>query len=128
MKSSDSIHLQIPIKAEFVSIARLTASGIANRIGFDIDTIDDIKVAISEVLGKIIEKNASAGSMNMEFVCSEKSLSITVKVMNRDLSDLFSDNKDKIALSIISSLMDEIKLEKQEYTVITMVKNLGKAV
>ena len=128
MKSSDSIHLQIPIKAEFVSIARLTASGIANRIGFDIDTIEDIKVAISEVLGKIIEKNASAGSMNMEFVCSEKSLSITVKVMNRDLSDLFSDNKDKIALSIISSLMDEIKLEKQEYTVITMVKNLGKAV
>jgi len=50
----DKIELTLPFKAEYVSVARLVASGVCNRIGFDIETIEDIKVAISEVCSKIV--------------------------------------------------------------------------
>ena len=127
MKSTDTVSIQIPIKAEFVSIARLTASGIANRSGFDIDTIEDIKVALSEVLAKIIEKHTSSDRVSMDFSSTEQGLSITVKILNNNLPELFSDDEDKLALSIISSLMDDIKVEGDNLA-ITMVKNIGKAV
>ena len=45
--NSEKIELRLPFKAEYVSVARLTASGIASRIGFDIEAIEDIKVAIA---------------------------------------------------------------------------------
>ena len=33
----DLISLSVPCKPEYVSVVRLAASGIANRIGFDFD-------------------------------------------------------------------------------------------
>lgn len=127
MKTTDTVSIQIPIKPEFVSIARLTASGVAHRSGFDIDTIEDIKVALSEVLAKIIEKRTSSGRVSMDFLCTEQGLSINIKLLNDSLPALFSDEEDKLALSIISSLMDSFQIEADNAE-ITMVKNFGKAV
>ena len=67
MKMSDTVSVLIPLKAEYVSVTRLTASGIASHMGFDFDTIEDIKVALSEVLSKIIEKRLSEERITIEF-------------------------------------------------------------
>ena len=128
MSTMDTITMLIPLKAEYVSIARLTVSGIASRMGFDIDTIEDIKVALSEILGKFIEKKSGAGRVNVDFECLEDGISIKFKISDQSIPELFDNDTDKFALAIISSLMDEIEIEKQGDNSITMVKKLGKAV
>jgi len=128
MDTMDTISMLIPLKAEYVSIARLTVSGIASRMGFDIDTIEDIKVALSEILGKFIEKKSSAGRVNVDFQCLEDGISIKFTNLDQNIPELFDNDTDKFALAIISSLMDEIEIEKQGDNSITMVKKLGKAV
>lgn len=128
MSTMDTISMLIPLKAEYVSIARLTVSGIASRMGFDIDTIEDIKVALSEILGKFIEKKSGAGRVNVDFECLEDGISIKFKISDQSIPELLDNDTDKFALAIISSLMDEIEIEKQGDNSITMVKKLGKAV
>ncbi|NLL66491.1 MAG: anti-sigma regulatory factor [Clostridiaceae bacterium] len=128
MNIMDTVSVLIPLKAEYVSIARLTASGIASRLGFDIDTIEDIKVALSEVLGKFIEKTPGAGRVNVDFLCLDDGLSITFNLPDCNIPYLFDNEMDKFALAIISSLMDEVEIEKQGHGMIKMVKKLGKAV
>ncbi|NLX63242.1 MAG: anti-sigma regulatory factor [Clostridiaceae bacterium] len=128
MSTMDTITMLIPLKAEYVSIARLTVSGIASRMGFDIDTIEDIKVALSEILGKFIEKKSGTGRVNVDFQCLEDGISIKFKISDQSIPELFDNDTDKFALAIISSLMDEIEIEKQGDNSITMVKKLGKAV
>ena len=44
----ETIKMEISANPDFVSIIRLTTSGIANKIGFSIDDIEDMKVAVSE--------------------------------------------------------------------------------
>ena len=44
----ETIKMEISANPEYVSIIRLTTSGIANKVGFCIDDIEDLKVAISE--------------------------------------------------------------------------------
>ncbi len=56
---SDNIELVLPFKAGYVSVARLVASGVGSRIGFDIEAIEDIKVAISEVCNKLVSIGSS---------------------------------------------------------------------
>ena len=51
---NDIVELILPFKAEYVSTVRLVASSLSNRIGFDVEVIEDIKVAISEVCSKIV--------------------------------------------------------------------------
>lgn len=128
MKSTDTVSVLIPVKAEYVSIARLTASGIASRAGFDIDTIEDIKVALSEVLGKIIEKQSNADRINIDFVYKNDGIDINISIPDNNIPDLFDNEDDKFALDIIKSLMDDIKIARQGQVIITMVKKLGKAV
>lgn len=43
----ETIKMEITTNPDYVSIIRLTASGIANKMGFPIDDIEDIKVAVS---------------------------------------------------------------------------------
>lgn len=59
-ENCDKIIIQIPKKADYVGLVRLTASGVASKIGFDIDAIEDIKVAVSEICNKIISYRQDA--------------------------------------------------------------------
>jgi serine/threonine-protein kinase RsbW len=128
MKTSDTVSVLIPIKPEYVSIARLTVSGIASRAGFDIDTIEDIKVAISEVIGKIIEKCPSDDRLTVDFTQLKDGLSISFSLKEQNISELFNSESDRFALAIISSLMDEIDTTQKDSAFITLIKKLGKAV
>ena len=44
----DIIELTIPCKSEYVGVARLAISGIASRMAFSYDDIEDIKIAVGE--------------------------------------------------------------------------------
>ncbi len=50
----ENITLSLPSKAEYVSVARLTASVIANNMGFNIEEVEDIKVAVGEACNNAV--------------------------------------------------------------------------
>ncbi|NLM73998.1 MAG: anti-sigma regulatory factor [Clostridiaceae bacterium] len=128
MKLPETVTLKIPVKAEYVSTARLTASGIASKIGFDFDAIEDIKVSISEVLGKIIEKQPEAEEIAILFENISDGLTIKFLLSDNTVSDIFDGDEDSLSLAIVNSLMDEIDMQKNGQNILTMVKKLGKAV
>jgi serine/threonine-protein kinase RsbW len=55
MDPSDIIDLSIPAKADYIGVVRLTISGIASRMGFSYDDIEDIKVAVSEAITNAVQ-------------------------------------------------------------------------
>lgn len=48
------IRLQIPALARYLRLARLTAAGMAGDLGFNLDTLEDIRVAVDELCAAII--------------------------------------------------------------------------
>ena len=50
--------MELTANPDFVSIIRLTLSGIANKIGFSLDDIEDIKVAVSEACTNAIKHSS----------------------------------------------------------------------
>jgi anti-sigma regulatory factor (Ser/Thr protein kinase) len=93
-ESGAAVSLTVPMRAEYVSIARLTAAGVANRVGFDIEAIEDIKVSLSEVCNRIIN-SLNERSLNdcadckIEFVVSKTGLGLNFYLENMDLPRLF---------------------------------------
>lgn len=51
----DFIEMRIPANSEYVGVIRLTLSGIANRMGFSYDDIEDLKIAVSEVVNNAVQ-------------------------------------------------------------------------
>lgn len=120
---SDIIELTLPFKAEYVSIARLTASGIASRMGFDFETIEDIKVALAEVCNKFVLKGSTADCYRIIFEVSEKELSIAFDCEDRELECTF-DSDNELGVSIINALMDNVEFCRTGKYLFSMTKSV----
>lgn len=123
--ADSTITLVLPFKAEFVSIARLTTSGVANRIGFDIETIEDIKVAVAEVCNKFINVgSATADSYSIIFRLSPGKLDILFDSEDKSLGCIFGDEGDELGLSIIRAFMDQVDFCADNGYLLSMSKEL----
>lgn len=129
----ETIKMDIIANPEYVSIIRLTTSGIANKVGFCIDDIEDLKVAISEACTNAI-KHSSEDRFTIIYSMIENGLTIEIidngkgydrsSVSEPDIDNL---KESGMGLFIIESLMDEVIVESQEGkgTSIKMTKYLG---
>ena len=129
----ETIKMEISANPEYVSIIRLTTSGIANKVGFCIDDIEDLKVAISEACTNAI-KHSSDERFIIIYSIIENGLTIEVidngkgydrsAVSKPDIDNL---KEGGMGLFIIEALMDEVKVESQEGKgpSIKMTKYLG---
>lgn len=129
----ETIKMEITANPEYVGIIRLTTSGIANKVGFCIDDIEDLKVSISEACTNAI-KHSLEDRFTIIYSMIENGLTIEIidngKGYDRDsVSEPDIDNlkESGMGLFIIESLMDEVVVESQEGkgTRIKMTKYLG---
>jgi len=56
MSAGDAvIRLSIPAQLRFLRIARLTAAGVAGDLGFGLQDVEDLRVAVDEMCAALIE-------------------------------------------------------------------------
>lgn len=75
------VTLTIPAQADFVELVRLTLYGIANKMGFSYEEIEDMKVAISEACNNAVlyAYEEEQGMVDLVFEMEEKELRIIVR-------------------------------------------------
>src|ERR1700757_1797194 len=49
VSDADEVRLVVPARPEFLRLARVTAAGLAGRLGFSYDEIEDLRLAIDEL-------------------------------------------------------------------------------
>jgi serine/threonine-protein kinase RsbW len=136
---SIQITLTIPSLSDYVGVARLTASGIASRMKFTHEDIEDIKIAVSEACTNAVQYayDSVMGDITLIFTISERSLEIRVKDKGKGFDPALPvdsvgafDDPDKIGLGLgivfMRSLMDHVDYQSspENGTEVVMVKNL----
>lgn len=100
--------LKMENSSENIALVRLNTSFIANKVGFDIEEIEDIKVSVSEAVNYQLELSTE---MEVEFFQYDDK--IEINVINDKLSEKeIHGNLDKFAKMILETLMDEVIFEK----------------
>lgn len=131
--NNETIRMDITSNSSYVGIIRLTTSGIANKIGFSIDDIEDIKVAVSEACTNAI-KHSKKDRFFITFTVMENGINITIedngkgyKIDELNKPDLDNPKESGLGLFIIEALMDEVEIKSTEDkgTIISMTKYLG---
>ncbi|WP_331496718.1 ATP-binding protein [Romboutsia sedimentorum] len=129
----ETIKMEITSNPEYVGIIRLITSGIANKIGFSIDDIEDIKVAVSEACTNAI-KHSNDNVFYIKYEMLENGLTIEIQDKGKGYDiestikpDLSNPKENGLGLFIIQTLMDEVSIESKdnEGTIIKMTKYLG---
>lgn len=110
--NKDIIRLIIPKKPDYISLVRLTTSGIACSMGLNIDDIEDIKVSIGEACINALVLN-NIEEISLLFEIEEKRFVIKVSDVREDIPIGLPEAKEReLGLIIIKSLMDEVKFDQ----------------
>ncbi len=122
--SSDNVTLVLPSKNEYVSTARLTASSVANRVGFNIDEVEDIKVAVSEVCNIILSKAGNELTQyRISFEIFEDKLQISFSGDKAELPCFGDALENEYGIYIMKALMDYVELCNDNHSIL-MVKRI----
>ena len=134
------VEMCLPNRAEFVAVARLAVSAIACRMNFDVNDIEDIKVAIGEAYTNAIEHGcpSSACTEMITLRCDLEADALIITV--HDPGDGFDPNtatrqhrhstltltERGLGMLLIESLMDEVTFcsDPGTGTQVRMVKRL----
>ena len=70
------VRLTIPARPRFLRLARLTAAGIAGDMGFGLDAIEDLRVAVDEVCAIAMEGVADGVELELTYRAVDDGIAI----------------------------------------------------
>ncbi len=144
MQPYDYIEIKVPAKAQYVGVARLAISGLASRLGFTYDEIEDLKIASSEAITNAVQhayKEDDDGEVVVGCALFEDKLEIMVADHGKSFD--FEETKKRVGpyneqeevqflregglgLYLMETLMDEVKVLHEEGVTVFMTKYLGR--
>jgi anti-sigma regulatory factor (Ser/Thr protein kinase) len=75
------VEMRVPCDPLASRVIRLAASGVASLGGFDVNQIEDINMAVSEVLIALIE-HGTGESIEVQFVVDDRSFTVRGRTVN----------------------------------------------
>lgn len=140
MGANDYVEIKIPARADYVGVVRLTVSGIANRMGFDYEAIEDLKIAVSEAItNAVCYAYLGEGEITIGFGIYDDRLEVMVldhgnsfnfNEIKNDLGPFRpSDSIDELreggfGLFLIQALMDNVEINNDQGVTVFMTKYL----
>lgn len=144
MEPFDFIEMKFPSKADYVGVARLSISGIASRMGFSYEAIEDLKIAVSEAITNVVShayKGEEDANGEVTLGCGVYKNRLEVMVADRGGSFNLNDIKDDIGpydnmepienlreggfgLFLIDALMDKLEINNEYGVMVLMTKYL----
>jgi serine/threonine-protein kinase RsbW len=106
---SDLIELSIPVSGDWLVLARLTAAAVASRSGFDIEEIEDLRLAVDELCVSVVGEGR-AGRLHLEFVLDPSVVEVLCTLKQNPGEDLRASggpDGDGLSARILDALVDE---------------------
>jgi serine/threonine-protein kinase RsbW len=72
----DTVSIKVPALPAYVQVVRLVAAGLASRLGFTLDEIEDLKIAVDELASYLIGTQGRDGTLEIRFAVLEDALEI----------------------------------------------------
>jgi serine/threonine-protein kinase RsbW len=102
----DAVRLIVPAALEYVRIVRLTGSGVASRLGFDIEEIENLRVALDELASMVIEF-AAKGELEVTFSTTDTELRMTGRAPIAEGVDV---GVEELTAQILKAVIDDYEL------------------
>jgi anti-sigma regulatory factor (Ser/Thr protein kinase) len=71
----EEIKLTLPALVEYARVARLAVTGLASRMGFSYDEIEDLRIAVGEVCGILLD--GSGGRITFRCTLTDEALEVS---------------------------------------------------
>ena len=113
----DRVYLRVPAKPEYILVIRLTTSAVATRAGFDVDEIEDIKVAVAEAGTVITHQKNRVGTIELSYkIAGVNGIWIHISAPEtEEVTIPYTENEQaELSFYIMESLMDNVERNEKD--------------
>jgi anti-sigma regulatory factor (Ser/Thr protein kinase) len=118
---SESVVLDLPLHLRHASTGRTLGASLAADNGFSLDAIDDLRLAVNEVISVLADVGGPrpAGRMRLRFDLSAAQITVAGH-RNGEVEPLRPDALDALASRILAAVVDDFSIDADG--VFTIVK------
>jgi serine/threonine-protein kinase RsbW len=98
------VSLRVPADGAYVSVLRTMTAGLAARLDFTVDDIEDLRIAVGEACALVLPVAAPGGDLEADFRQSSGTLTVSVRVPTEGRTE---PDYESFAWQVLSTLATE---------------------
>ena len=122
MTKSPDVELRLPADGAYVAILRTATAGLAARIDFTLDDIEDLRIAVDEACAMLLSQAVPGADLECAFALEAESMRVAVSVLTQDGQE---PSRDTFAWTVLSALAGDVdsKADVDNRVTITLHKS-----
>src|SRR3954451_12404920 len=102
---ADMVTIKLPAAGAYLSVLRTATAGLAARLDFTLDEIEDLRIAVDEACAMLLASALAGATLDCEFEVMADSLRVSVTV---ETDDGLEPSRDTFAWTVLSALAGEV--------------------
>lgn len=115
----EEISLSLPAQPQFARVARLTVTGLAARVGFTYDEIEDLRIAVGEVCSLLLP----GPDGRLTFRCRVSADSVSVSAARSPAGPRLEASD--LSRQILLAVVDELEIDHESGSVRVAKRHRG---
>jgi len=95
------VELRLPAQGVYVSVLRTTTAGLAARLDFTLDDIEDLRMAVGEAAALVLEAASPESDLQARFWLGDRVITVTVDAA---VDGPVSVDEDSFAWQVLTTL------------------------
>jgi serine/threonine-protein kinase RsbW len=105
------VSLRVPADGAYVSVLRTMTAGLAARLDFTVDDIEDLRIAVGEACALVLPEAAPGGDLEADFRQTPGALTISVRVATTHRSE---PDYESFAWQVLSTLASDATADARD--------------
>lgn len=110
--NDNEIRLVLPAHPEYARIARLAVAGLATRLGFSYDEVEDLRIAVGEVCSVLVSTDG-AGRLELVYEMLDRGLRVAAAASEGPASQV-----NDLTEQILDAVVDEHQIDPKHRRVV----------
>lgn len=104
-QADDIVTVTLPAEGAYLSVLRTATAGLAARLDFTLDEIEDLRIAVDEACAMLLTKAVAGADLECRFALDSATLTIDVSVLSQDGTE---PARDTFAWTVLQALAGEV--------------------
>jgi serine/threonine-protein kinase RsbW len=102
---NDVVTIKLPAAGAYLSVLRTATAGLAARLDFTLDEIEDLRIAVDEACAMLLSQALPGADLECEFALDTSSMRVSVSVLTQDGRE---PSRDTFAWTVLSALAGDV--------------------
>ncbi len=112
-----TIDVEVPATGEYLSVLRTAAAGLAARMDFTLDDIEDLRIAVDEASSMLLAQANPGSRLSCRFVLGGDTVTFSASVRSRHPQ---LPSKDGFAWTVLTALASSVEVRLTEPDLLTI--------